>query len=79
MIGRAVTAFRKSVTKSRSSTTLSDANDENKSIVSDDLQAMHVECHRSISETSSSSSRLLWIRKQRRSQSANREGDNKIH
>lgn len=76
MIGRAVTAFRKSVTKSRSSTTLSDANDEDESIVSDDSQITNIESHRSVSETSSASSRLLWIRKQRRSQSANREGDN---
>lgn len=77
MIGRAVTAFRKSVTKSRSSNTPADANDGDESIVSDDLQEVNVESHRRVSETSEASSRLLWLRKQRRSQSANREGDNK--
>lgn len=77
MIGRAVTAFRKSVTKSHSANTLSDANDESESIVSDDLQETNAETHRRVSETSGASSHLLWLRKRRRSQSANREGDEK--
>lgn len=75
MIGRAVTAFRKSVTKSHSSNTLADTNDGGESIVSDDLQEINVGSHRRVSETSSTSSHLLWLRKRRRSQSANREGD----
>lgn len=76
MIGRAVTAFRKSVTKSHSSNALTDANDGAESIVSDDLQETNSEIHRRGSETSGASSHLLWLRKRRRSQSANREGDN---
>lgn len=77
MIGRAVTAFRKSVIKSQSSTTLADTNEEDKSIISDDLQAMNVGNHRRSSETSSVSTPFLWLKKQRRSRSVNREGDNK--
>lgn len=72
MFGRAVIVFRKGVSKSQSSTTLADANEEDKSIISD---ATNVENHRRGSETSSVSSRILWLKKQRRSQSANREGD----
>lgn len=77
MIGRAVTAFRKSVIKSKSSNTLADANEENESIISDDSQSISVRSHRRDSDASSASTRLLWLKKQRRSQSANREGDNK--
>lgn len=72
MFGRAVTAFRKSVNRSQSSTTLADANEEDQSIISDDLQTMNVGSHR----RSSVSTRLSFLKKQRRSQSANREGDN---
>lgn len=79
MIGRAVTAFRKSVTKSNSSNTLADANEENVSIISDDSQSVNVRSYRSDSETSRvSSNRLLWLKKQRRSQSVNREGDRNL-
>lgn len=78
MIGRAVIAFRKSVTKSRSSNTLADANDTDESIASDDVQVINIESHRHASETSRESSHLLWLRKKRRSQSANREGDDKL-
>lgn len=75
MIGRAVDAFRKSIIKSHSSNTLANENLVEESIVSNDLEESGVRNHRRVSETSSASSRLSSLRKQRRSQSANREGD----
>lgn len=78
MLGRAVTAFRKSVIKSKSSTTISnsdrDEDDDtcNESIISSISMASSVtEQHR----RSTSTSRLALLRKERRSQSVNREGD----
>lgn len=76
MIGRAVTAFRKSVVKSKSSTALADGNEkEDESVISDDSLPINVRCQRE-SETSNALTPVLWLKKQRRSQSVNREGDN---
>lgn len=84
MFGRAVTAFRKSVIKSKSSTGISnsdrDEDDEacNESIISShslSVATYTTENHRRASIASTSNSRLSLLKRQRRSQSANREGD----
>lgn len=83
MFGRAVTAFRKGVIKSKSSTTISDKDEDfdgcNESIVSTtslSIGSSHdTERSKRASIASNSVSRLLLSKRQRRSQSANREGD----
>lgn len=75
MIGRAVTAFRKSVIKSKSSTALVDSTEENESIVSDDSLSINVESHRRVLKSSKLSTGFLRQKRQRRSQSVNREGE----
>lgn len=80
MFGRAVTAFRNSVTKSKSSNTISNSEDDNcdESIVSTkslSSASCASEKHRRSSLTINPSARLSLLRRQRRSQSANREGD----
>lgn len=82
MLGRAVTAFRKSVIKSKSSSTLtvSEGNDEDcaesvvSSISSKSLAASISTKHRKESSTrSTSTSSISFLRRQRRSRSTNRE------
>lgn len=84
MFGRAVTAFRKSVTKSKSSNTITNSDkDDNDytcdesiiSISSSSVGSCVSGKHRRFSLTSTPSARLSLLKRQRRSQSANREGD----
>lgn len=87
MFGRAVTAFRKTVIKSKSSTGISNSDrDEeddtcNESIISScslSVASYTAENHRRASINSAPNSRLSLLRRQRRSQSANREGDDSV-
>lgn len=85
MFGRAVTAFRKSVIKSKSSTGISnserDEDDDdtcNESIISSrslSVASFTTENPRRVSITPTTTSRLSLLKRQRRSQSANREGE----
>lgn len=91
MLGRAVNAFRKSVIKPKSSNTISnserdDGDDRdgddtcNESIIS--KQSIKTSCateiHRRSSLTSTPTSRLSLLRRKRRSQSANCEGEENV-
>lgn len=85
MFGRAVHAFRKSVIKSKSSTGISnserDEDDDdtcNESIISSrslSVASFTTENPRRVSITPTTTSRLSLLKRQRRSQSANREGE----
>lgn len=87
MFGRAVIAFRKTVIKSKSSNGISNSDrdeDEdacNESIISSNslsVASYASENRRRASMTSTPNSRLSLLRRQRRSQSVNREGDDAI-
>lgn len=69
-----MTAFRGNVPKSKSSTTMTD---EDESITSEDLQSCNVDSRSTVSENVKRSTRFSWLKKQRHSQSVNREGDSK--
>lgn len=87
MFGRAVNAFKNSITKSKSSQTLSNSDREddnscNESVVSSFSSASIASCsgtrHRHPANTSTPKSRVSILKRERRAQSTNREGEKKI-
>lgn len=87
MLGRAVTAFRNSVSKSKSSSTLDGPNDDDcaESVASSfssasiassaSLKYRHDSSTASTTASTPKSSRMSFLRRQRRSRSTNREGE----